>query len=305
METTATTHILDVQHRARQIRNVLIAIMALNLSVAVAKFGYGMLSHSAAMQAAGIDSFFDGAGNVVGLIGISLANRPADLDHPYGHGKFETMASSIIGALLFVAALRIGYDAIMTMISGEHGIYVTPISFVVMLATLAVNLGITLYERRVGRRLGSEILIADSMHTLSDSLVSFGVILGLALAAFGLVFADSIVALIISLVILYTSFMVFKQITETLSDKIRLPLEDIQRIAMAHPEIKDCHRIRTRGTPSEVFADCHVLVDPLMTVRDSHAIADALEQELRVAFPCIADVTIHVEPDDEKERQNP
>ena len=159
-----------VSERMRSIRRVLWVILVLNLAVAAAKYVYGLMSGSASMQADGIHSVFDSAGNVVGLVGIALAARPADDSHPYGHAKFETYASLVIGVLLLLAAFEVGSSAVGKLVSGVYTAEVTPVSFIVMVGTLAVNIGVTTYERRCAKRLKSEVLAADANHTLSDAL---------------------------------------------------------------------------------------------------------------------------------------
>ena len=188
------------EKRTSTVRRVLLAVLLLNLAVALAKFVYGTISYSTAMQADGIHSIFDSAGNVVGLIGISLATRPADKEHPYGHFKLETFASLMIGLMLIFAAYQVGSSAVTSLIEGSYHTEVTAISFVVMVGTLAVNLFVTTYERRMGNRLKSDILKADAAHTLSDCLVSIGVIVGLILVACGIEMADDIMALIVMVI---------------------------------------------------------------------------------------------------------
>ena len=178
------------------------------------------------MQADGIHSVFDSAGNVVGLVGIALAARPADDSHPYGHAKFETYASLVIGVLLLLAAFEVGSSAVGKLVSGVYTAEVTPVSFIVMVGTLAVNIGVTTYERRCAKRLKSEVLAADANHTLSDALVSIGVIVGLAAVALGFPMADPIMALVVTVAILATAYDVFKHALATLSDHARIPDKD-------------------------------------------------------------------------------
>lgn len=147
-----------VSERMRSIRRVLWVILVLNLAVAAAKYVYGLMSGSASMQADGIHSVFDSAGNVVGLVGIALAARPADDSHPYGHAKFETYASLVIGVLLLLAAFEVGSSAVGKLVSGVYTAEVTPVSFIVMVGTLAVNIGVTTYERRCAKRLKARCL---------------------------------------------------------------------------------------------------------------------------------------------------
>ncbi|NLG10754.1 MAG: cation transporter [Coriobacteriaceae bacterium] len=293
----------EVFDRVHQIRRVLLIILLLNVSVALAKLIYGLITSSISMQADGVHSFFDGAGNIVGLIGMAVACRPADAGHPYGHGKFETIASVIIGLILLTTAVNVGREAVVTLMSGTSTAQVTWLSFVVMIATLCINVGVTLYERRAGKRLNSEILIADASHTLSDALVSVGVIVGLVFVSVGITAADGVIALAVSMVILYTAWTIFRQAAVTLSDKARLPLKEVMKIACSNPGVSECHRIRTRGMPGEVYVDFHILVDAQMSVQEAHGIADDIESALKSEYPAIADIVIHIEPDTDEQRQ--
>ena len=250
------------------------------------------------MQADGIHSVFDSAGNVVGLVGISLAARPADAGHPYGHAKFETYASLVIGVLLLLAAFEVGSSAAAKLAAGSYTAEVGPMSFVVMAGTLAVNLGVTVYERRFAKRLKSEVLAADANHTLSDALVSVGVIAGLAAVALGFPMADPIMALVVTAAILATAYDVFKHALATLSDRARIPEGDLRAAALAVPGVRGVHRIRTRGTEGEVYADLHVLVDPSMTVADAHRLADEVEADIKERFANVIEVLVHIEPND-------
>ena len=287
-----------VSARMRSIRRVLWVVLALNLGVAAAKYAYGTVSGSASMQADGIHSVFDSFGNVVGLVGISLASRPADDGHPYGHAKFETYASLVIGVLLLLAAFEVGSSAIGKLASGAYTAEVTPISFAVMIGTLAVNLGVTTYERRCAKHLKSEVLAADANHTLSDALVSVGVIAGLAAVALGFPAADPAMALVVTAAILATAVDVFRHALATLSDRARIPEDDLRAVAVSVPGVRDAHRIRTRGTEGEVYADLHVLVAPEMTVGRAHALGDAVERAVQDRFPNVIEVLVHIEPDD-------
>jgi cation diffusion facilitator family transporter len=285
--------------RIRSIKRVLWIILILNLGVALAKIAWGTITNSSAMQADGFHSIFDGASNVVGLVGMGLASRPADTDHPYGHGKYETYASAAIGAMLLFAAYRIGSEAVAGLRGQAAPVQVDAISFAIMFGTLGVNLFITTWERRVGRRLGSSILVADASHTGSDILVSLGVIVSLVLVRMGFAKADPIVALFVSLAIVYTAWGVFRQASATLSDSARIPAAEVCAAALQVSGVRGCHEIRTRGSEAEVYVDLHVQVDPETTVADGHRIAEAVEREVAETFPSVVDVIAHLEPYDD------
>lgn len=282
--------------RYKRIRNVLWVVLLLNVAVALAKLTYGILSHSAAMEADGFHSLFDGASNVIGLVGMWYAGRPADAGHPYGHDKFETFAAAVIGILLVVAGYTVGKGAVDSLMG--HGVptEVTTVSFAVMLGTLAINLFVTTWERRAGRRLGSEVLIADASHTLSDVLVSVGVIVSLVLVSQGFEAADGVVALLVAVVILRTAWGVLRGVLHTLGDAARLPAESVAAAACTVPGVVSCHAVRTRGSESHVYVDLHIQVAPDTTVARGHAITHEVETALRRDYGQISDVVVHLEP---------
>lgn len=290
-----------VSNRIRAIRNTLWIILFLNLAVALAKFIYGVMTDAASLQADGIHSIFDATGNIVGIVGITLAARPADLEHPYGHSKFETYASLIIGLLLLLAAYRIVTTSVTSLMEGRFDATITPISFAVMIITLIINIGVTTYERHQGKKYDSEILLADASHTLSDVLVSTGVIFGLVLISMGIKEADPIMALLVSVVILCTAIDIFRRGLRTLSDRARIPEEDIYACALEVPGVEEAHRIRTRGTSGEVYVDLHVLVDPSMSVFAAHKASDEVEAAIKGRFAQVREVLVHIEPYDESE----
>jgi cation diffusion facilitator family transporter len=284
-----------LEHRERDIRRVLWAVLALNVAVAVAKLLWGLFSGSVAMQADGVHSLFDGASNVVGLIGMWFAARPADASHPYGHAKFETFTAATIALMLAIAAYTVGRGAIDSL-QGQGDTRVTWVSFAIMIGTLFVNLGVTTWETRAGRRLRSEVLVADARHTLSDVLVSSGVILSLVLVRFGFEKADGVVALFVAVAIAYAALTILRSVGRTLGDAARLPEADIAATAARVEGVLDCHSVRTRGSENCVFVDMHIEVAPDSTIERGHEIAHAVEAELRAKYSEIVDVVAHIEP---------
>ncbi len=285
--------------RVRRIRRVLWVVLVLNIAVAAAKLIWGYVSGSIAMQADGYHSMFDGASNIVGLIGLGLASRPADRGHPYGHSKYETHASAAIGAMLALAAYAVGSTAIERLMTGGVPPRVDAIAFTVMLVTLAVNVGVTTYERWVGKRLNSDILLADAKHTGSDVLVSLGVIGGLIAVRLGYPVADPLIALAVAGAIAYAAWGIFKQAGVTLSDAARIPPDDIGRAACEVPGVLGCHDVRTRGSDAEVYVDLHIQVAPEMTVEDGHEVAEEVERAICRRFSQVVDVIVHLEPLDD------
>lgn len=291
-----------VRGRYAAIRRVLWTILVLNLAVAAAKIWYGTATSTVSVRADGIASLFDSLSNLVGIVGLGLAARPADLDHPYGHQKLETYASVGIGLMLVFAAYSVGSDALAGLLHGAGDPRVDAGSFAVMTGTLAVNVFVVLYERRRGRELRSEILTADAYHTLSDVLVSISVIVGLVFVRMGFPIADSVVSLLVAVMILRSAYEVFMQANSTLSDKARVPVDEVKAVVHGVPGARACHNVRTRGTEGEVYMDLHVLVDPQMTIAEAHGVADGVEAAVTGHFEQVVDVVVHVEPDTPQER---
>ncbi len=292
----------DDPTRARAVRRVLWVVLALNLGVASLKVAYGLITSSISMQADGFHSLFDAVSNVVALVGLGLAARPADRGHPYGHAKYETYASAVIGAILAVTAWQVGSSAWGKLVGDAQSARVDALSFGVIFTTLAVNIAVTLWERREARRLRSTVLAADSLHTASDAVVSVGVIAGLVAVRSGAEWADPVVALGVAAVIAWTAFTVLRQAEETLSDRSRLDEEAVRLAVLAVEGVQGCHSIRTRGASTDVLVDLHVQVAPSLTVEDGHRIAERAERALVDSFECVADVIVHLEPYDEYQR---
>ena len=161
--------------RYASVSRVLRRVFLLNLLVAVAKIALGYYTGAISVLSDGFHSLTDTASNVVALVGVRIARQPPDADHPYGHRKFETMASLGILLFLLIVLVQVLWAAAERLVSGGAPL-VTALSFAVMGATFLINLGVVIYERREGYRLSSEVLVADSHHTQSDLLTSATVI---------------------------------------------------------------------------------------------------------------------------------
>ncbi|MBL0312552.1 MAG: cation transporter [Holophagaceae bacterium] len=296
-----------MEARHQGISKVLWQILALNILVAVGKAAWGLISGSTAMFADGIHSFTDGSGNIVALIAMKAASRPPDKDHPYGHHKYEAFASAAIGIMLCLAAWKVISGSVAALVayakSGIHPkVEVTFTSFAVMIITLGINVFVVWFETRRGKKLGSDVLQADAKHTLSDIWVTLGVLVSLVLVKFGVAIADPIVGLFVAVAILWAALEVFKGVKTTFSDEQRLDPAEVMKKVIAFEGVNGCHNIRSRGTGAIIHMDMSILVDPVITVEQGHVIARDLEIWLCGQYEGLADVVIHVEPDDEDQR---
>lgn len=279
----------------KKVRQVLLYTLVLNIAVAVAKIFYGHIIGSISMFSDGFHSLFDGTSNIIGLIGIWVASRPPDENHPYGHRKFETLSTIAIAVLIFFA----GYEILKKAYYGlkePHVIDVTFTSFLIMAITLSVNAGVMNYERRKGRELKSDFLLADALHTKTDIFISLSVIISLVAAKAGYPVIDVLSAIIISIFIAGIGFSILKSATEVLTDAARMNPDEIKSLVEKIEGVKECHEIRTRGKEDSVSIDLHILVDPEITTRESHDVSHEAEEAIKKKFPSVTDVVIHIEP---------
>jgi cation diffusion facilitator family transporter len=279
-----------------QVRKVLIYTLILNLIVAISKVLYGFITNSVAMLSDGFHSIFDGASNVVGLIGIWIASHPPDEKHPYGHKKYETLFTIIIAVMLFSTCLEI-LKKVYHSFREEHITIVTQTSFIIMFFTIGVNIFVMLYEKRKGKQLGSEFLIADAKHTKSDILVSLTVIASLIFTEMGYHRADVIVGLIITVFIARIGYEILKDASDVLVDTVCIDHAAIKGFVNTIGGVKGCHDIRSRGTVHSVYLDLHVSVDKQLSIEKAHAIADIIEEKITERFPAVVDIVVHIEPE--------
>ena len=274
---------------------VLYRVLVLNLAVAFAKIALGYLTGAVSVLSDGFHSLTDSASNVVALVGVSVARRPPDANHPYGHRKYETMAS--LGILLFLAIVLVevvsaAIDRLQTDVTPK----VYPEGIGVMVVTLAVNVIVVGYELRQGRRLGSEVLLADAKHTRSDVLTSVTVIAALLGVAAGYPLLDPLAALFVAGFIGQACWSIAQDASRILADEIVMSEDDVRDVVLAVPDVIGCHQIRTRGAADHVFVDMHLWLDGHTPLEAAHATSHVVKDKLMARYPQIADVVIHIEP---------
>ncbi len=275
---------------------VLWVIMGLNILVAVAKIAVGLLANAGSILADGYHSLSDSTGNIVGIVGLSIAGRKQDSNHPYGHKKFENISSLIIGIILFAVGSKVAYNSVLNIINPKIP-EIVPLSFVIMVITLFINIFVVVYEGKQGKKLSSDVLISDSKHTGSDVLITCGVIITMIFLKLGApAVIDGIVSLIISAFIFKASIEILIEAIKPLTDSAMFNSEDIYNVAMSCEGVMGCHKIRSRGRDDEGYIDLHILTDPNMSVNDAHNLQHRLENILKERFGKEISAIIHVEP---------
>ena len=270
-------------------------MLFLNLAVAGAKLSFGYATGTVSMISDGFHSLTDTASNVLGLAGARVSRKPPDEDHPYGHRKFETLAAAGIFVFLLLVVVEV-LRAAIKRVSGGDAPEVTAWSFGVMLATIVINLLVVRYERREGRRLNSELLLADAMHTRSDVLTSCTVLLSLAGVYAGFPALDPIGGIVIAGFIAYSGWQIARETSNVLADRVALDEANIRAVVMSVPEVVGCHHIRSRGTADHIFLDLHVWFSGDTTLFEAHRLSHVVKDRLLEALPQIKDAIIHIEP---------
>ncbi len=284
-----------MSEKMKQIKHVLWVVLFLNAGVSIAKIILGLSTGSNSVLADGFHSIADSTSNIIGLVGINAAMLPVDRDHPYGHKKFETLAALGIAGLLGVTVLTIlheAYERIINPVTPE----VNVLSFIVMLATMGINIMVVRYEKKLGTALQSDILLSDSYHTATDIMVSLSVILTLVAVKLGWFWLDTVAAIIIAVLIAVAAWKIVKQGSTVLCDQAVLDEEAIIGLAMEVAGVQGCHKVRSRGRRDDLQIDLHIQVDCAATIDEAHQIGHLVADAVRHEFEGVSDVVVHVEP---------
>jgi len=265
----------------------------------------GVVTGSISIWAQAVDSSLDIFAVVITFLTVGFAAKPADQEHPFGHGKVEDIAAGVQAVLLFGAATAIIYSAILRIIRGEV-IYLTEAGIGVMLVSLIVSIFLSQYLFRVARKTGSVALEANANNIKGDVYSTAGVLVGLTIIRISNIFGldldiiDPIIALVVSVLILRATYRVGQMAWSGLID-VRLPREEEEQIASAIKEhtsqLVGFHEMRTRKAGSQRFIDLHLMLPKNTSLEKAHSMCDHLEEDIKNRLPN-SSITIHVEPCD-------
>lgn len=268
-----------------------------NLALSVLKVGLGLFAHSVALVADGIHSLSDVATDCTVWVGIQLGRRPADRNHPWGHGKFESLAGSAVALVLMALALAIIIKSGSHLYAGQ-----TPAKgfWVLAVAAFSVVVKELLFRktRDVAREEHSPALLANAWHHRSDALSSVAVLLGAAATLLGWPQAEPIAAIVVGVLILLSSGHILLQSLTELTDSAAEQhfRQELESIIATEKEIASWHAYRSRRVGRQVYVECHILVEPEISVRQSHDITKRMERKLNEVLPEKINLIIHVEP---------
>lgn len=281
--------------RPARVRRVLLGILVANLVVVGIKLGVGIAANSLAILGGALDSAVDALNNGLAMVLVGVASKGPDEDHPYGHGKFETLGMLGIVAFLFVSCFELLRDAVNHLLSGGHAVAVTDLQLAALVLTLGASGLVAWYEHRRGRELSNELLIADAAHTRADAFVMVGILAGVLLARHGWWWVDPAVAIVVAGVILRVAWQILSRAVPVLVDQRALPPHTIRERVEAVNGVRSAYGIRSRGTPPVRYAEVTIAVDRSANVADAHAIADEVEERLKHELQ-LSEVIVHVEP---------
>ncbi|MEG2984437.1 MAG: cation diffusion facilitator family transporter [Paraclostridium sp.] len=280
----------------KSVKIVLWIILVANLIVAFLKVAVGFFINSTSIMADGFHSISDASSNVVGLVGINLASKPVDKQHPYGHHKFEIITGMFIGSMLLFMGCKIVIEAMNRFINPVD-LIITNESLLLIFTTLIINIFVSKYEFKKGKKLNSYILISDSLHTRSDIFVSIGVIIALICIKLGIpTVIDPIVSMGVSVCIFHSAYEIFKSAIDILVDSAVIEEEVIVDILKNIDGVKDVHNVRSRGCENNIYLDMHIMVDPSTTVDKSHKLEHEIESLIKCHINENTQVIIHIEP---------
>ena len=290
------------EERRRAITVTAVVGALLNLLLSAIKIASGWLSQSQGLIADGVHSLSDLVSDALVWIAGRHATSGPDLDHPYGHARYETVGTFLLGILLFAVAIGIGWDAIDRLLNSGELLQPGPIALIA--ASLSITTKEWLYWWTLGyaKRTRSELLRANAWHHRSDAISSVVVLIGIIGTMFGIHYLDAVAAVVVALMIAKISWDLGWSAVTELVDTGLAPdeLNNVRETIKSVGGVRDIHMLRTRKHGGQAVADVHVLVDPTVSVSEGHMISLLVEQRLKNEIDEITDVTVHIDPENDE-----
>jgi len=290
------------QQRKQETNRITLWGVAVNLVLAVIKIAGGLIGQSQALLADGIHSLSDLASDAMVLLAVKHAGEDADEDHPYGHARYETLATVALGILLIAVAGGIAYDAVLRLQHPEE--IAVPALFTLIIAAISIvsNEGLYHATRAVAQKIRSPLLEANAWHHRSDAVSSIVVLVGIAATYIGYPMLDAIAAILVALMIAKIGLDLSRQSVQELVDTALEPemVEQIKQTILSIDDVRQLHMLRTRRMGHNALVDVHIQVSPKLSVSEGHHITEAVETSLKDKFEEVNDVTVHIDPEDDE-----
>ena len=299
----STTQDVTNNPRYLEVRKVTLIGSLVDFLLGVAKILVGWLAHSQALIADGLHSLSDLATDFVVLYAAKHAHREADEDHPYGHGRIETLATVGLGITLIAVAFGIGYDATRRM--NEPDLLLAPgmLALAVAFVSVIAKEVIYQYTKKAALKLRSNMLMANAWHSRSDAISSIVVVFGVAGAMMGYSYLDAVAAIAVAVMIAKIGFDLVRASTKELIDTALEPevVDAIRKEISKVDGVRALHMLRSRRSGADALVDLHVQVDPCISVSEGHQIGDTVRRRLMDRVDEVTDVTVHIDPEDDEQ----
>ncbi len=274
-----------------------------NVVLSALKLLAGLLAHSGAMVSDGVHSLSDVFSTVIVMVGIRLAGKKSDKEHPYGHERMECVAAIVLAGVLLATGLVIGYDGVKKILYSREGALQVPgtLALAAALVSIVVKEVMFRYTRKAARQIESDALMADAWHHRSDAFSSIGALVGIAGAQLGFPVLDPIASLVICLLIAKAAYDIFSDAVEKMVDQScdEETEKEIRECALRHEGIQGVDLMMTRQFGSRIYIEMEVSVDGDMSLRKAHGIAEAVHADIEEKFPKVKHIMIHVNPAEE------
>jgi cation diffusion facilitator family transporter len=274
-----------------------------NTLLAVLKVLFGLSGHSQSLIADGIHSLSDLLTDALVLFAARHASEAPDAEHPYGHGRFETIGTLVLGGVLIAVGIGIIYDAGERLFAPEELLVPQVVTLYVAAFSILANEALFFYTRHLGNLINSDLLRANAWHHRSDSVSSVVVLLGIGGTMLGLPYLDAIAAVLVGLMVVKIGWSLGWNATHELTDASleEEALGQIREVIDSVSGVKSVHMLRTRKLGGHALADVHVQVDPWLSVSEGHRIAEVVQYGLIDKVDVLEDVTVHIDPEDDEE----
>lgn len=288
--------------RYREIRHVTIVGAWINAFLATIKLAFGYLAHSQALIADGLHSLSDLASDFLLLFAAKHATRDADEDHPYGHGRIETLFGIVQGVILGSFAIGIAYDAVLRLLEPARLLQPGISALVIAGVSVLAKEGLYRYTIQAARRLRSNMLRGNAWDHRSDAISSIIVVVGVAGTLLGLPYLDALAAIGVALMIIKISWdLIWQSLRELIDTALDAKVvENIRRQILQVSGVRHVHMLRTRKSGGDALVDVHIQVDPTLSVSEGHRIGEKVRNELIAEIEEVADVTVHIDPEDDE-----
>lgn len=269
-----------------------------NTALSLLKLLVGLLYHSAALVADAVHSASDVFGSLIVLLGVRISTKKADPNHPYGHEKFEAIASIILGNILLVVGILIGVSGVRSILHSETLTIPGRAALIAAAVSIVVKEVLYQYTIRAARKINSVSLRAEAWHHRSDALSSIGSFIGILGARLGVPILDPIASLVICVFIVHVSVSIFRQSIDNLVDKSCGPNETEEMVAtiVSVPGVLGIDDIKTRLFGNRIYVDIEISADGSQSLRDAHRIAENVHHAIESTYPDVKHCTVHVNP---------